>query len=94
MALSKSSVGTAVKILKKIAETKLGILTVNEERQTLTGRVLGRDKKSDGGWESVFLNIKHITIEQRQSFESQKNEIGNSSFTKSMGDGITRIGWF
>ena len=94
MALSKHSVNTAISILKKIARTKQGILTFNDSRENLEGRPLGKDKKSDGGYESVFLNIYNISQDELAYFNERKGEISNTSFVRSIGDNYTRIGWY
>lgn len=57
--------------------------------------IIGIDRKSDGGWENIFMNVKHITSHQLTLFNERKGEIYNTSFIRDfISEGITRIGWF
>lgn len=92
MALSKKSVDIATKILRTV-NPKLGRGIIKYKGEEDTQRVLGRDKKSDGGWESVFAYLKNPTSEQLDTFNRLKGGIGNTSFVREE-NGFTKIGWF
>lgn len=61
-----------------------------------TGTVYGYDRKVDGGYENVFINVPDLTAEQKQAFEQQAKRIPNSSFCREIKEHpeLTRIGWF
>lgn len=97
MALSKSSVEKAWQILKAVnpdAHYSFIQQWDSEDHEWETDVILGVDRKIDGGWENVFMNIKNITPDQLALFNARKGEIHNSSFVKEESDGITCIGWF
>ena len=95
MALSHQSCKKAIEIFKSIAEVKkTSIQKRTEENQYNENIVLGIGKKIDGGWESVFINIKTATVEQLNEWNRRKREIPNSSSMHVVQPGIWRIGFF
>ncbi|SEC66251.1 hypothetical protein SAMN04489761_3433 [Tenacibaculum sp. MAR_2009_124] len=96
MGLSKSSVIKAKKILSEIIETDcIKELPYGKWDCKDTKIILCYDKKSDGGYENVFINIKDISEDQKEYFNTRKNEIGNSSFLKEPDENnLTALGWF
>lgn len=96
MALSWESVQKAWFILHEInpLASNSWIKLYDDGNPLEENLIIGVDKKSDDGWENVFINIRNITAEQMAIFERRKKEIPNSSFVRNKGDGITRIGWF
>jgi len=90
MALSKSNVAKARNILIEVER----IQDHDEVNPYRTGCIIGFGKKTDGGWENVYINVKDITPGQLRIFESRKEEIGNSSFCDKKEGDITRIGWY
>lgn len=94
MALSKKSVNKAISILRKIdTALPVGIVT-DKGPHNQNPRVFGRDRKSDGGWESVFIYINNPTKEQLELFETLKNGISNTPFVRAGDNGSTKLGWF
>lgn len=94
MALSKHSVNKAVSILRKIDTTLPVGIVMDKGPYNQKPRVFGRDRKSDGGWESVFIYINNPTQEQLDLFERRKNEISNTPFVRAGDNGSTKLGWF
>ncbi|MFI5141931.1 MAG: hypothetical protein ACHQII_06205 [Bacteroidia bacterium] len=96
MALCKQAVEKAWYVLNTInpKANNSFICPHDKHDEFKTDTIIGIDKKSDGGWENVFMNVKDITAEQLEIFEARKKEVPNSSFIKDEGDGITCIGWF
>ena len=57
--------------------------------------IIGHDRKSDGGYETIQLYIENITAEQLFLFHSNRNIIKNSSFIREPdSDNVTCIGWY
>jgi len=96
MALSKENVQKGWRILNEVnpMANNSFISEFDPEDPFRENLIIGEDKKSDGGWECIFLNIINITPDQISIFERRKNEVHNSSFFNYKGNGITRIGWF
>jgi len=96
MALSESSVLKAWRILNEInpAANNSFISHYDEDEPLRLDAIIGYDRKSDGGWENVFINVRNISQEQLETFKSRAREIPNSFFIDDKGNGITRIGWF
>lgn len=94
MALSAKSVNKAITILRKVDKTLPAGIVYDRGSINKQPRVFGRDRKSDGGWESVYIYVNNITESQLSIFNSQKGNIPNTSFIRDIGDGITKIGWF
>jgi hypothetical protein len=96
MALSQTSVRKAVNIFEEIAGPLKSAFI--EQGQTDNRydqqKLIGSDKKEDGGWESIFINIKDISNEQLELWDSRKTQINNSSFCNEVQPGITRIGFY
>ncbi len=96
MALSKNSVKKAADLLKKINPKikKANVIQADDVWQT--DIVIGHDKKKDGGYETVFTNIKDIEPEQITAFNSLAGStISNTSFVDPANEnGITRIGFY
>lgn len=102
MGLSISSCQKAFEILSKInpkvskqnGELKdYGMLSEDNPNIKKVNVVFGYDRKSDGSWENVFMNIRNITKKQSAMFEELKGGIHNTSFCQKPKDGITCLGW-
>ena len=95
MALPKENVYKAKEILAAVAGFKKPITgNFNKDDPYETGKILLYDRKYDGGWENVILNVHNITPAQLELFNKRKSEVrGNTSFVSKYPDGITRIGW-
>ena len=50
--------------------------------------------KIDDGYENVFINVRHLTADQKREFEEQATRIPNSSFLQEVNGhaGLTQIG--
>ncbi|QKX07775.1 hypothetical protein HN014_22510 (plasmid) [Aquimarina sp. TRL1] len=96
MGLSKRSVAKAKEILSEIIETDcIKELPYGKWECKDTEIILCYDRKSDGGYENVFVNVKNISEDQKNHFNTRKKEIGNSSFLKDPDENnITTLGWF
>ncbi|MGZ3867364.1 MAG: hypothetical protein ACXVC2_12680 [Bacteroidia bacterium] len=102
MGLSKTSVELAWYILNEINpkanNSFIQDTQGDEAAQKREDKILGFDKKSDGGYENVFMNVRNISEQQLEIWERRKGEIGNSPFsdTKSIsGDpNVRTLGWF
>ena len=95
MALSRSSCENAISLFEEICYIKnQEILQRDEFNQYAEGYVIGIDKKEDGGWESLFINIKNITADQLKVWEKRKQGIRNSSSNHEVQPGITRLGFY
>jgi hypothetical protein len=92
MALSKSSCKKAFEIFAALTtiNNKTPLLRT-EDNQYHEQKVIGIDKKQDGGWECLFINIKDVTPEQLQVWEQRKGEVHNSSSNREVQPGITRL---
>ena len=98
MALSKQNVAKAKQILAQIGwgEDTAPWSLYDEKDPLKPGCVIMLGPKADGGWENVFMNVRHITKDQLALFNSRKKEVSNSYFIddETADDTITRIGWF
>lgn len=96
MGLSVESVKIAWYILNEInpKANNSFIQTYDKEDEFKEDTIIGFDKKSDDGWENIWMNVKDITPAQIKIFEAKKDDVGNSSFMRHKINGITRIGWF
>ena len=96
MALSKTSVQKAWEILNEInpLANNSFVAEHDENNKYQENMILGFGRKEDGGWENIFMNIRHITVEQRGLFEDLRHKISNTSFIDDMEYGYTRLGWF
>ena len=99
MALSRSSVATAVKVLQQIDPTaKNNVPQKLPKKHAVTDQyqqhvILGLDRKEDGGWEQVFVTIEDMTAAQRQQWEELQGSIRNTSYMDEIGT-VTQIGWY
>jgi hypothetical protein len=95
MALSKNSAQKAFSILSKLNGGSEAF-DIQNDVSLRTGIILVSDPKTDGGFESVALQIRNITTNQLEFFESRKKEVPNSSVVRKLEEDneITRIGWF
>lgn len=55
--------------------------------------ICGYSPRPNDGWENVYTDIQDMTDDQRKLFLSRVKEVGNTSFLKEIGNGVTRIGW-
>lgn len=95
MALSRLSCEKAIIIFEELCYLKSSIiLERNETNQFEDGYVFGIDKKEDGGWESLFVNIKGITQHQEAIWNEFKKGIPNSHSLHEVKPGITRLGFY
>ncbi len=96
MALSKKTVQEACKILKAVQPNigKLRSVQLHTPEAEQQNAILGYDRKSDGGWENIWMNVKDITLDQLYLFDRLKDNIRNTSYIKSEKNGITEIGWY
>jgi len=101
MALDKISVKKGIEILKKIMPGANVISyenydIFNQKEYDRVGSILCIDRKADGGYEKVIINILNFTEEQRELWEGLKNKVRYSSICRDLEDveEVTRIGWF
>lgn len=95
MALSPISCEKAIIIFEGLCYIKSqAIVQGDEKNQFLEGYVIGIDKKEDGGWESLFINLKNMSDKQLALWEKTKKSIPNSSSLHEVKPGITRIGFY
>lgn len=96
MALNKHNVEKAWYILNEVnPNARNSFINEYDESDPLKeDTIIGVDRKSDDGWENVFINVRNITQDQLDIFNNRKKEVSNSSFIRKKGDGITRIGFF
>lgn len=96
MALNKQSVHQAKKILKlintKASTVEFEVFDRHKKYDDLDYIYLV-DKKSDDGFESVFMNVENIGTVQQELWNQYKRTIPNTFIEDIEGD-ITRIGWF
>lgn len=97
MALNRENVHKAWYILNEINPNARNSFVAdfkNLRDQLQEDTIIGYGKKSDDGWENIFMNVKEISPEQLEIFERRKKEVHNSSFIDREENGVTRIGWF
>jgi hypothetical protein len=107
MALSKRSVDTAWTLFRdilyagprptdgdRIINSFIGEYEDTEENKSKRNFVFGEGLKSDGGWECVFINIRDISADQIRLWTEGNGNIPNTAFSRSLGNGITRLGFF
>jgi hypothetical protein len=95
MALSSSSCLKAISVFETIAPvTNSHPLFRTEENQYDENVVLGIGFKADGGWENLFINVRDITTEQLDIWQTVKKEIPNSSSQREVQPGLTRLYFF
>lgn len=92
MALSFNSVKKATLLFSDIVTlTSFDTVARTEENQYDENKILGIDKKDDGGWESVFINIKKFSAEQLETWNLRKREVPNSASINEVQPGIIRL---
>lgn len=93
MALSWRSVTKAVNLFWEITDRLSSHIVTQRTgpNQYDENKILGIDLKDDGGWESVFINVKDITPEQLAKWEAGRTKINNSSSNHEVQPGITRL---
>lgn len=97
MALNQDNCIKAFHILKDIFGdySNLWIEEYDENNPLQMDAIIGLDRKADGGWENVFVNVRDITQEQLALFHKRKSEVVNSYFiAKQSNSDVTRIGFF
>lgn len=66
-----------------------------EVDQLTVGVVLGAGRKSDDGWENLFIQLKYFTLEQRRIWDEGKDKIPNSHWVPEQNEhGVWQIGFF
>lgn len=94
MALTALAISTAEEILREvIPDLRIGILLFEEDSPVRPGWIRTSSPKEDGGFESIFTDVVDITEEQLELFNKLRKKLSNSPIQKSIGNGITRIGW-
>lgn len=99
MALSKDSVKKAIGILKEVypdyqAVGKFENISTWKEFPVIPGIIICLDKKIDGGFENVYIDIEYIRESTLEAFRELKGKVHNSPIERENGENITRIGWF
>ncbi len=101
MALHRTAVETAWYLFRDILD--VGGMRINsfissfdtEEDRQRTGNVFGSGRKTDDGWDSVFIQLGEFTPDQRRIWEEGKGKVPNSSFVNEPNEhGVWQIGFF
>lgn len=96
MALSFRSVQVAYAILSTVVpEAEFhGITEFQDGMEGRTGIIFGEGPKADGGYETIFINIRKVTDDQVQTFLNLAENVPNTSFNKNLLNNITRLGFY
>lgn len=103
MALSFRAVEAAYKVFNKLKvehipswPEDMATWTKEEQKNPPVNTVLGWDKKSDSGWESIVFFVKDPSDHLRSSFDELKNTVPNSSISKPYhrNPSLWVFGWF
>lgn len=101
MGLSIKNTNKAIEILEIIAGKSLKLYAYDEETKFKTDVILGADRKFDGSYESICMNVKNIPSDVLDEFEVRRHDIGNSSYIRTEWEektketeNLTQIGWF
>lgn len=101
MGLSVKNTNKAIQILEVIAGKSLKLYAYDEETKFKTDVILGADRKFDGSYESICMNVKNISLDVLDEFEVRRHDIANSSYIRTEWEektketeNLTQIGWF
>ena len=95
MALSKSLVKKACKILKQMNPSVSGCIKEFDPRHPpRTNRIYGIAPKSDGGWFAIFIFVESMTLYQWQLWNTLKQTIYATSMKPEITPPLTRIGFY
>ena len=103
MALSFSAVQKAYKVFNKLKikwmpawPQDMSEFTEDQKANPETDMIYGWDKKSDDGWEQLFVFIKNPTEEFKTLFAEASRSVPNSSMAEPYKDNpdIWVFGWF
>lgn len=106
MALSFKSVQKAYEVFHTIKKEHLpelqipswpqdmGEWTEEEKNNPPKMIVLGSDKKSDGGWESICFFVENPSKELLARFDELETQVPNSAIRAQRNTTLWRLGWF
>lgn len=78
MGLSVKNTNKAIEILEIVAGKSLKLYAYDDETKFKTDVILGADRKFDGSYESICMNVKNIPSDVLDEFEVRRHDIGNS----------------
>lgn len=99
MAIAKNNVKLACNILLKVFPNCLGVITLQKKSYYIEiefpkNFIICWDKKADGGFENIYIEVGQVSEEQNELFESLKKKVPNSAVVRKLDNGLIHIGWF
>lgn len=99
MAIAKKNVKLACDILLKVFPDALGIITLQKRSYCSNiefpkNFIICWDKKLDGGFENIYIEVAQVSIEQKELFESFKKKVPNTAVFRELDNALIHIGWF